>query len=105
MWACKNGYKDVVKRLLYHSNSNIDLDARGGYERRNALMSAWREGHKGIVKILLEHSNPRFDLNAKDIYGLTALAIASRRDYLDYKEVEAPIAQQFEVGNFGKCIT
>ena len=74
MLACINGNKDVVKLLLNHPNSNIELNTRG-FSGETALMFACREGHKDIVEILLEHPN-RFDLNAKDRYGSTALKYA-----------------------------
>ena len=78
MVAFENGRKDIVKLLLNHRNSNIDLNARVGYERRTALMLACQQGHKDIVEILLEHSD-RFDINAKDRYGRTALKYAEKR--------------------------
>ena len=74
MLACINGNKDVVKLLLNHPNSNIELNTRG-FEGQTALMFACREGHKDIVEILLELPS-RFDLNAKDRYGATALKYA-----------------------------
>ena len=63
MDACQNGRKDVVKLLLDHSDSNIDLNARddiGG----TAFTMACYNGQKDVVQLLLDHSE-RIELNAK----------------------------------------
>ena len=62
--ACAIGHKDVVKLLLDHSESNIDLNATiNGWP---AFMAACYHGDTDVVQLLLDHSD-RIDLNAKDV--------------------------------------
>merc|ERR1711884_312380 len=63
IWACYNGYKDIVKLLLDHSE-RIELNARNDCEE-TAFMNACKNGHKNVVKLLLELSE-RIELNASD---------------------------------------
>ena len=57
MFACLNGYIDVVQSLLkYSKDREIDLNARDNFGR-TALMIAFEFCHKDVVQFLLQHSN------------------------------------------------
>ena len=74
MIASSRGCSEIVKLLLTSSaGQELDVNIKiGGY---TALMFASRCGCVEIVKLLL--SKPDLDVNCKNIYGETALMIAS----------------------------
>lgn len=50
IWACGNGYVDIVKSLI-NFDINLDLQSKDG---STALINAVRLGNLDIVKLLLE---------------------------------------------------
>ena len=76
IWACLNEHKEVVKLLLDHVNSNIEVNARDSFGG-TAFTRACKKGHKDIVQLFLNHSEPNIDLNAKDNSGWNASMHAS----------------------------
>ena len=55
MVACLNGHKDVVKLLLDHSETNIDLNMEANYGM-TAFIVACKNGHKDVVQLFLKIS-------------------------------------------------
>lgn len=87
--AASNGQAEVVQLLIEKS---VDINVNDGGVFDSALVIAIRDGHGSIVRLLLENGA---DVNARDIYGKTALMLASeaRRPWLaqllfDYGDVD-----------------
>ena len=53
--ACLNGHKDVVKLLLHHSETNIDLNMEANYGM-TAFIVACKNEHKDVVQLFLKIS-------------------------------------------------
>ena len=74
MLACNHGHKDVVKLLLDHKDSNIELNARSN-RGTTPLMIACLNGHNDVVQLLLDQSKI-IELNARNDNGQSAFMIA-----------------------------
>ena len=55
MVACLNGHKDVVKLLLDHSETNIDLNMEANFWM-TAFIVACKNEHKDVVQLFLKIS-------------------------------------------------
>ena len=90
MIACKNGHKNIVKKLLADKEIDVNQAKTNGL---TALMLAVDYGHKEVVLDLLDAGA---DVNAKNKDGLTALMLASENGYtdivLDLLKKEADVA-------------
>lgn len=88
MRSCSLGYDQIVRLLLQHGGSNIDMrDLRAG---RTALHFACESGKAGAAKLLLDWGADPF---VKDEDGRSPLDVArmwDRRDCVQVLEVRCP---------------
>ena len=76
--ASDKGYLEIVNLLLAHPN--IDVNGVNTRSRKNSLIIASERGNMEIVRSLL--NNPQTYVNEIDLYGNSALHIASLKGFL-----------------------
>ena len=89
MWACLKGHKDVVRLLLYHSNPNIELNARNNGD--TPFIMAGFNGHKDVVQLLLEYSDTidlsGFDDLPQEMRDFTELHLEASKELKRFNEI------------------
>ena len=72
IWACYNGYIEIVELLLKNNNQlciNVNAINNNGY---TGFILACKNGYKEIVELLLQNNNQfSIEVNAKDKYDDT----------------------------------
>ena len=81
IWAVKNGYLDILRRLLEKPGLQLDI---GDHEGDTALHMACEDNRVSIVKLLVKDTRCGPSLvNKKNSHDHTPLMIAVRRGHLD----------------------